>query len=58
MAERERSALVAIKRLVVSGLRKPLASGLDDELDAVVHHISEGAGRNGASAFSQRGGNR
>jgi enoyl-CoA hydratase/carnithine racemase len=58
MARRERSALVAIKRLVVAGLGKPLASGLDDELDEVVRHISEGAGRNGASAFSQRGGNR
>jgi enoyl-CoA hydratase/carnithine racemase len=58
MADRERSALVAIKRLVVSGLQKPLASGLDDELDEVVRHISEGAGRNGASAFTQRGGTR
>lgn len=56
MAGRERSALVAIKALVVSGLRKPLADGLDDELAAVVDHISRGAGRNGASAFSQRGG--
>jgi enoyl-CoA hydratase/carnithine racemase len=58
MAGRERSALVAIKRLVVSGLQKPLAAGLDDELAEVVRHISEGAGRNGASAFSERGGNR
>jgi enoyl-CoA hydratase/carnithine racemase len=57
MAGRERSALVAIKRLVVSGMQKPLAAGLDDELVAVVEHISQGAGRNGASAFSQRGGN-
>lgn len=55
MAGRERSALVAIKRLVVAGMRKPLAAGLDDELDAVVTHISQGAGRNGASAFSRRG---
>lgn len=55
MAERERTALVAIKRLVVSGLRQPLAAGLDDELVAVVKHISQGAGRNGASAFNQRG---
>lgn len=55
MAGRERSALVAIKRLVVSGMHKPLAAGLDDELAQVVRHISEGAGRNGASAFSQRG---
>ncbi|KAA0080133.1 enoyl-CoA hydratase/isomerase family protein [Mycolicibacterium sp. P9-64] len=58
MAGRERSALVAIKRLVVAGRQKPLAAGLDDELDEVVRHISEGAGRNGASAFSERGGNR
>ena len=57
MAGRERSALIAIKRLVVSGMQKPLAAGLDDELVAVVEHISQGAGRNGASAFSQRGGN-
>lgn len=55
MAGRERSALFTIKRLVNSGLRKPLAAGLDDELVAVVDHISQGAGRNGASAFSQRG---
>jgi enoyl-CoA hydratase/carnithine racemase len=58
MAGRERSALMAIKRLVVSGLQKPLAAGLDDELAQVVRHISEGAGRNGASVFSERGGNR
>jgi 2-(1,2-epoxy-1,2-dihydrophenyl)acetyl-CoA isomerase len=55
MAGRERSALVAIKRLVVSGSQKSLAAGLDDELAEVVRHIGEGAGRNGASAFSQRG---
>lgn len=55
MAGRERSALMAIKRLVVSGLRGSLSAALDDELDAVVDHISQGAGRNGASAFSKRG---
>jgi enoyl-CoA hydratase/carnithine racemase len=58
MAGRERSALTTIKRLVVSGLQKPLPAGLDDEITAVVSHISDGAGRNGASAFTQRGGNR
>jgi enoyl-CoA hydratase/carnithine racemase len=58
MADRERSALVAIKRLVVSGMQKSLAGGLDDELDEVVRHICDGAGRNGASAFNQRGGTR
>ena len=55
MAGRERSALVTIKRLVGSGLSQPLAAGLDEELVAVVNHISQGAGRNGASAFSKRG---
>ncbi|UXA11534.1 enoyl-CoA hydratase/isomerase family protein [Mycobacterium sp. SMC-8] len=58
MAGRDRSALVAIKRLVVTGLKRPLADGLDEELVEVVRHISEGAGRNGALAFTERGGNR
>jgi 2-(1,2-epoxy-1,2-dihydrophenyl)acetyl-CoA isomerase len=56
LAGRERGALTAIKRLVADGLPKPLAAGLDAELTAVVSHICEGAGRNAASAFSQRGG--
>lgn len=55
MAGRQRSALTTIKQLAVSGLSKPLREGLDDELVAVVNHISQGAGRDGASAFSQRG---
>ena len=55
LAGRERSALTAIKQLVVSGLRQSLSAALDEELDAVVDHISRGAGRNGASAFSKRG---
>jgi enoyl-CoA hydratase/carnithine racemase len=58
MADRDRGALTAIKRLVLSGLQEPAATGLDDEITAVVRHISEGAGRNGASAFSERGGTR
>ncbi len=56
LAGRDRSALTAIKRLVTNGVRQPLAAGLDDEIEAVVSHISEGVGRNGASAFNQRGG--
>jgi enoyl-CoA hydratase/carnithine racemase len=55
LASRERSALTAIKRLVVSGLRGSLPAALDDEIAAVVDHINQGAGRNGASAFSKRG---
>jgi enoyl-CoA hydratase/carnithine racemase len=58
MAGRDRSALTAIKKLVSSGLQQPAAAGLDDEITEVVRHISEGAGRNGASAFSERGGKR
>src|SRR5882757_8832961 len=58
MAGRDRGALTAIKHLVTSGLGLPVAAGLDDEITAVVRHISEGAGRNGASAFSERGGTR
>jgi enoyl-CoA hydratase/carnithine racemase len=58
MAGRDRGALTAIKQLVISGLQQPAASGLDDEITEVVRHISEGAGRNGASAFNERGGNR
>jgi enoyl-CoA hydratase/carnithine racemase len=56
MAGRDRSALSSIKRLVASGLKGPLAAGLDDEISAVVAHICDGAGRNGASAFTQREG--
>jgi hypothetical protein len=56
MAGRDRGALTAIKQLVISGLPQP-ASNLDDEIMEVVRHISEGAGRNGASAFNERGGN-
>jgi enoyl-CoA hydratase/carnithine racemase len=56
LAGRDRGAVTAIKQLVRSGLQKPSATGLDDEIIAVVRHISEGAGRNGASAFSERGG--
>jgi enoyl-CoA hydratase/carnithine racemase len=58
MANRDRSALSTIKRLVVSGLRGSVAAGLDDEISAVVTHICDGAGRNGASAFTKRGGTR
>jgi enoyl-CoA hydratase/carnithine racemase len=56
MAGRDRGARTAIKQLVISGLQQSAAAGLDNEMTEVVRHISEGAGRNGASAFSERGG--
>jgi enoyl-CoA hydratase/carnithine racemase len=55
LANRERAAVTTIKRLVTASSETSLAAGLDDEIGAVVRHISAGAGRNGASAFSQRG---
>jgi len=58
IAGRERSAVTTIKQLVVSGLQRSLAAGLDDEINAVVSHICDGAGRNGAFAFTKRGGTR
>jgi enoyl-CoA hydratase/carnithine racemase len=39
LASRERSAVVAIKRLVNEGMQCALSTGLDGEIDAVVDHI-------------------
>lgn len=55
LAGRRREAVVAIKRLVYTGVETPLPAGLDHEIDCVVDHISGGAGQNGATAFRQRG---
>jgi enoyl-CoA hydratase/carnithine racemase len=40
LAARQRQAATTIKRLVYSGLDKSLSAALDDEIDAVVAHIS------------------
>jgi enoyl-CoA hydratase/carnithine racemase len=40
LAQRQRSAVSTIKRLVHSGLQNSLAAGLDDEIAAVVAHIN------------------
>ncbi len=55
LAGRQREAVVRIKRLVYEGLRVPLASGLEREIDFVVDHICGHSGHNGVSAFRQRG---
>lgn len=55
MAGRDRSAVTTIKQLVALGLGAPLSDGLDHEIESVVSHISQGAGRDGAKAFSERG---
>jgi enoyl-CoA hydratase/carnithine racemase len=51
IAKRQRSAVIAIKRLVYAGRRKPLAEGLDDETTAVVDHICG----HGDSLFARTG---
>lgn len=55
LAGRRREAVIAIKRLVNTGLEVPLAAGLDLEIDCVVDHICGNAGQNGVTAFRQRG---
>jgi hypothetical protein len=55
MAGRDRSAVTTIKQLVALGLGSPLSDGLDHEIESVVSHISQGAGRDGAKVFSERG---
>jgi enoyl-CoA hydratase/carnithine racemase len=41
IAGRSRSAVIAIKRLVYTSYRKPLADGLDEETAMVVEHICD-----------------
>ncbi|MCP3811138.1 enoyl-CoA hydratase/isomerase family protein [Mycobacteriaceae bacterium Msp059] len=54
MAGRERSALTAVKRLVMEGLNKDFDGANADETDAVVWRISGQAGQDGVSAFKSR----
>jgi enoyl-CoA hydratase/carnithine racemase len=56
IAEFDVLATTAIKRLVRTGLRRSLESGLELERSAVVDHIIGGAGARGAEAFATRGG--
>lgn len=54
LAGRDRNAVAEIKRLVRAGLTEDLDRGLDDEIDAVVNHISGTAGQAGVDVFSNR----
>lgn len=54
LAGRRRDSLVSIKRLVYAGLDLPLRAGLEAETDAVVAHISGGAGESSVAAFNTR----
>jgi enoyl-CoA hydratase/carnithine racemase len=51
LAGRDRTALVTIKKLVGGALRQSLAQGLDDEIAAVVEHITD----RGVDEFSRVG---
>jgi enoyl-CoA hydratase/carnithine racemase len=55
LAGRRREAVLAIKRLVYTGLEAALPTGLEHEIDWVVGHIAGGAGQNAVTAFRQRG---
>lgn len=55
LARRQRTTLTAMKRLVYSSFEHPLATGLDDEITAVVAHISGPDGARGVAAFGERG---
>ncbi|MFI8592150.1 enoyl-CoA hydratase/isomerase family protein [Dietzia maris] len=54
MAGRDRGALLAIKQLVLDGIRMELDEGLEMELDAVVSHIGAEAGHSGVERFNTR----
>lgn len=58
LAARPRGAVTTIKRLVNASLELPLDVGLDEEITAVVAHISGQGGISGVAAFSARGGSR
>jgi enoyl-CoA hydratase/carnithine racemase len=51
LAGRERTAVLAIKKLVGAAPERPLSQGLDDEINAVVSHIT----RRGVDEFNRVG---
>ena len=51
LATRQRAAVATIKRLVYSGQCASQAAGLEDEIAAVVEHVSEEVGERGIAAF-------
>jgi enoyl-CoA hydratase/carnithine racemase len=55
LAGRQRTAVAAIKRLVYGSVDQSLDDGLDDEISAVVAHISGEDGARGVAAFVERG---
>jgi enoyl-CoA hydratase/carnithine racemase len=54
LAQRERTAVTAIKRLVYSSIEDASATGLDNEITAVVAHIARRDGARGVAAFGAR----
>ena len=54
LAGKDRDALARIKRLIRDGLERPLADGLEMELDAVLEHLSGDRADQGISEFTGR----
>lgn len=54
LGARQRLATTTIKRLVYSSLGRPPAAGLDDEIAAVVEHVSGDAGGRAVADFGAR----
>lgn len=54
LATRQPAAVATIKRLVYSGEQASQAAGLDDEIAAVVEHVSGEVGERGIAAFGAR----
>jgi enoyl-CoA hydratase/carnithine racemase len=55
LAQRQRTTVTAIKRLVYSSVEHASPTGLDNEITAVVAHISGQDGARGVAAFGERG---
>jgi len=55
LAQRQRTAVTAIKRLVYSSVGHVSAAGLDNEITAVVAHLGGVDGARGVAAFGARG---
>ncbi|MDH6282665.1 enoyl-CoA hydratase/isomerase family protein [Prescottella agglutinans] len=54
LAEKDRAALTRSKRLIHSGLERPLADGIELEAQTVLDHLSEDSSGAGIDAFTRR----
>ncbi|AII10954.1 enoyl-CoA hydratase (plasmid) [Rhodococcus opacus] len=54
LAEKDRTALARIKRLIYAGLERPLSEGIELEAQIVLDHLSEDTSGAGIDAFTGR----